>query len=331
MRRRHGTTFVLAGVCLGLASGCLTTLRDRAPAAPERPEAPAAAPPASPPSPYHVTPVDPPPHPVPVPDRVAPPDLQTAVAPAAPSDPAGAANPPPAEKVLLIRPPDDPPLVEALRRLLKARPGEPEPLLQGYSASDQKLVLDLLQAAARCGDRGDRAALDAQLQHLAAVLRERAPLELGAVWFCSEIKGFGVYRKLRADDPGGVSYQVGADGLPGEPMQLYIEVRNFHSRELGGAFETRLGAHVEIEDGSNHPVAHIDLGTRCERSLSPRQDYYITLTIPVPARLPVGQYTLKLWVRDETEPPGGQSVVPRVARSSLPFRVVDRASRAGPD
>ena len=58
---------------------------------------------------------------------------------------------------------------------------------------------------------------------------------------------------------------------------------------------------------------------------------YITLTIPVPARLPVGQYTLKLWVRDETEPPGGQSVVPRVARSSLPFRVVDRASRAGPD
>jgi hypothetical protein len=111
---------------------------------------------------------------------------------------------------------------------------------------------------------------------------------------------------------------------PGEPMKLYIEVRDFYSQPQDDGFETRLAATVDIHNMQNDPVVPpIHLSAFADRSRTPRQDYFIVLTIPVPARLPQGKYTLWLTVRDETPPPPEAAATCRNARRSLDFCVVD--------
>jgi hypothetical protein len=227
--------------------------------------------------------------------------------------------PPPPETA-----PPDKPLVCSLRELLDNRPGKALEWLAPYDKRDQELLIALLALAARVGEGNahsgacDAPALDEARRQLAAALKARAPLSLGAVCFCSEVKAFGVYKPIPAER---VCYQ------PGEPMKLYIEVRDFLSQPRDGCFETRLAATVTFKDDHGKPVMQpINLAAFADRSLTARQDYFIVLTIPVPPGLPQGPYTLWLDVRDETPTPDGAA--PRCARRSLDFHVVERGGSA---
>jgi hypothetical protein len=206
--------------------------------------------------------------------------------------------------------------------------------LQQCDRADRELLLHLLRSAARNADGNppeEAAARLAQLQALAAALQARAPLALGTVCFCGEITGFGGYRRLRPDPqhPDCPAFQAGADDLPGEPMQLYVEVRNFQSQSVNGRFKTRLTTTVKILDSSGNVVMPPASKTRDEYSLSPRQDYYITLGIPVPPQLRESPYPYTLWleVRDETPPPPGCPPSGRAAHTTLDFRVDRHSAR----
>jgi hypothetical protein len=225
----------------------------------------------------------------------------------------------------LSAPPPDVPLVEALRCTLAKHPAEAGHLLENYDPADRSVLLALLRLAAGIGEGGlerlppqETAAALEQLQAVTRSLREHAPLRLGKVFFCHRIDGFGRYEPMPADR----AFKAGSDGQPGERIQVYAEVRNFHCRPNGPVFETILASSLEIfsEQDRRRPVVIINPPTCRDRSLTPRQDYFLNFQFDVPARLPPGSYTLKVTVRDLT-PPHGASVSPRVATLSQDFRI----------
>src|SRR5262249_41084265 len=58
-----------------------------------------------------------------------------------------------------------------------------------------------------------------------------------------------------------------------------------------------------------------------DRSLTPRQDCFINFQFPVPSKVPPGEYTLRIQVRDDGGP------APRAAERSLDFKVTAAGSR----
>jgi hypothetical protein len=155
-----------------------------------------------------------------------------------------------------------------------------------------------------------------QLHGLAMSLRPRAALTLDKVCFCQEIENFGIFIPRPTD----YQFQAGSDGRPGERVQVYAEVRNFTSRQRGAYYETALASTLEILDYRKDVVVTMKLPASVDRSLSQRQDYYINFQFHVPPRLPQGAYTLRIVVRDETNP-ATKGLPPRVAESSLDFQV----------
>jgi hypothetical protein len=112
-------------------------------------------------------------------------------------------------------------------------------------------------------------------------------------------------------------FQAGIDGLPGERIQVYAEVRNFTSRPYNGEYETKLSCLLEIREGEK-VTRTINLDTCIDRSQTPRHDYFLNFQFPVPARLKPGWYTLWITVRDVT---GGEASAARIARKSVDFKV----------
>jgi hypothetical protein len=156
-----------------------------------------------------------------------------------------------------------------------------------------------------------------RLNVLAQALRARAPLTLDKVCFCRKVWSFGAYEPLPGDYP----FQAGAGDLPGERVQVYVEVRNFTSRPRGDFYETRLAGTLEILDFGGGQVALFHLPC-VDGSRTPRQDCFINFQFPVPPKVPPGQYTLRIQVRDDGGP------APRVARPcTLDFKVTAAGSR----
>jgi hypothetical protein len=214
--------------------------------------------------------------------------------------------------------------VAALRCVLEKRPGEALGLLQRYDKSSQELLLALLQVAAPLGE-GDlgraspqeAAVLLDRLNALAQALRARAPFTVDKICFCRAVWSFGAYEPL----PNDCQFRAGTGELPGERVLVYAEVRNFASRPRDNFYETCLAGTLEILDFHGRLVTKLDL--RCvDLSLTPRQDCFIKFQFPVPPKVPPGQYTLRVWVRNEGGP------APRVAAPcTLDFRVTAAGSR----
>jgi hypothetical protein len=262
----------------------------------------AEAPPAAPPAVEQVRfPVPAPaPQPAPEPARVEPPRVE----------------PPP-------RPPERPPdapVVQALRCVLDGKPGAAAEALQPCDPASRELLVALLQLAAPLGDGSfekaspqETAALLDQLTRLQATLRRRAPLTIEKMCFCRDIRDFGRYAPLPPD----YAFQTGSDGLPGELVQVYVEVRNVICRPRGAVYETALKGHVEIHDFRGQTVWQHDFDNKPDRSRTPLQDNYVEFHFNVPAGLAVSSaYTLWVYVKDVED----QGVV-KVARRSLDFRV----------
>jgi hypothetical protein len=249
-------------------------------------------------------------------------------------------------------------VMEALRALQARRPeAEIRGLLSRLDQPSQDLLLRLLTLTNRLGERGVAEGLNPQdmgmflqqVEEISASLRTRAALLLPRVCFCRKIETFGVFDPL----PNPV-FQAGVGMNPGERVQLYVEVRNFGRRECGRHyFETALASKLEIhpwrllrtqtEDapgeiaaqGQSVPgkardlYAKMDFPTRYERSLTPRQDYFISFQFHIPPNLSPGHYTLSVEVRDDigVDPATGKG---RTAHSTVDFEVVGPVPRREP-
>jgi hypothetical protein len=213
--------------------------------------------------------------------------------------------------------PDDPlvALLQSLRKKDKKAAKEVERL----DASRREQLLALLKLTVGVNEGSieklspeEAAALLAQLRHVCTDLCRRAPLQLRNVAYCRSVKGFGQFEPAGKDP----EFQAGADGQPGERVQVYAEVCHFRSRANKSGHETKLDASLEVLDGNGKRVAKVPLGTCSDCSQSPRHDYFLNCQFHVPSGLKPGKYTLRLKVRDLAPGDG-----PRQARSSLELRV----------
>ncbi len=208
-----------------------------------------------------------------------------------------------------------------------------------------ELLLQLLRLSSRLGDPAPANRMTPQqarelllkVETLSGNLRRRAPLQLPVACFCKKIKAFGVYEAL----PANPSFEAGMQHLPGEHVLVYVEVRNFASRECRGRrlYESSLSTRLEIQEcrllrrhgdssgdaelrlASRPPVViHFRMPPEDRFSLTPRQDFFLGLGFPVPADLPAGNYRLRVEVRDEIgiDPSTGK---PRLAETTLDFQV----------
>jgi hypothetical protein len=291
-RRRWVLTLIGAGVHVLLVSGCVGALaakNDLALMTDYLPEGDTATP--FDPKPERVAPnperttVDHPPPPPPAPEKPTPKPIERTPEVPGPIPP--------------TPPPPDPPAIAALRAYLENRPVATSELLQ--------LLWPIVASASmREMERGPQgvAVVQENVKLLAATLRSREPLMLTKVCFTRSIEGFGVYEPLPAPD-GCPVFQCGLDGRPGDRVQVYVEVRNFASRMVGPYWETALASTLEIrsmsvvDDQGSRPPVVLRRPARPDRSLSPRQDYFLNIQFHIPPRLPPGRYQVHVEVRDE--------------------------------
>lgn len=316
MTRRNRTSVAGVGLLAALVGGCLGMSAPRVAEGPRAPADPVAPPPEPAPSDYHARVVEPPPP--------GPPPVQQVRFPAPPPVP----DPPPPVAVP-SRPPDAP-VVEALRCVLDGRPGVAFDLLQRYDPLSRDALLALLQVAVPLGEGGLEhaspqvtTALLEQLNSLEALLRKRAPLAIEKMCFCREVRAFGKYSPLPPD----YAFQTGSAGLPGELVQVYVEVRNVACRPHGSVYETELTGRVEIHDFRGNRVWDREFENQPDCSRTPLRDNYVTFRFNVPRGLPADSaYTLWVYVKDT-----GEEGVVKQARRSLDFRVRPPARPAAPE
>jgi len=223
-------------------------------------------------------------------------------------------------------PQPEPALLAACRAVLERRRLEDLELLNKMDMASRELLLGLLSLA-ECVGEGKLAQVSPEeiagtlkkLNELAAQLRLRAPLVLDKLFFCQDIKAFGVYDPyVDRDHPH--AFQAGIGGKPGERVQVYVEVRNFTSTHKNGYYETCLDSTLEIKEPGEkgHVVCRMDFPANPDRSLTARQDFFLAFRFHVPPRMPPGDYTLWVIVREKpTEKGQGE----RAVRKSIDFRV----------
>jgi hypothetical protein len=222
--------------------------------------------------------------------------------------------------------PAEEPVLTAMRRLLENRPADALQLLGHYEQPNQDIMIEVLPWMVRLAKGGsleqaspkELTNLAEQVEVLEQALRERAALTIDKMCFCRRVKGFGEYEPL----PASHVFRAGLDGKGGERMQIYVEVRNFSSREVESLHETRLASKVEIRDAGGAVEWRKDIPADPDRSLSPRHDYYFICYLPVPPDLPPGRHSLVVEVRDVTGRADKNVPPHRIARHELKFDVM---------
>ena len=87
---------------------------------------------------------------------------------------------------------------------------------------------------------------------------------------------------------------------PGEVVEVYVEVRNFHSKREGQFYEIHLASSLEIRDSYGQVRWQLNVPDRgpSDRSQSPRHDHFISYRFCIPENLRRGLYTLHVRVTD---------------------------------
>jgi hypothetical protein len=208
--------------------------------------------------------------------------------------PVSLSQPPPASAELKLV---EDPLVSALRCYLNKRPHEAVNWLDRYDKSTQEVLLTLLPVVAQATQGGPRKSspdemtmMQSQLEGLANALRPKARLLADHLCLCWNVEKFGVYKKI-ADD-----YVL----HPGDPVQVYVEFKNFSSVWDGCFHCIRLASRLEIRDYRRNFVWTPKFPNRdsVDRSLTPRHDFYKVYFFDIPRHIPPGLYTLFLQVTD---------------------------------
>lgn len=262
----------------------------------------------------HGAPVVPqePPKTLPEPEIVASPPVSEK------SQPALAA---PVQVVAPVVPPEPAePVVTAFLFLLKNQPDAALDALRKYDPATQEIILRLLPPLAGLSRKGlDRmtptevAAFQDQLQGVHHALICRADLLLDKACFCESIESYGVYQPLPPEH----RFQPPRGTQPGELVQLYVELRNFHSEPREGAFQTRLSSSVEVRDekGAMVWIHNFQDRERPLRSLTARSNCFNNYSFYLPETVRPGRYQLTIQVVDQTREPH------RTARKTVDFLV----------
>jgi hypothetical protein len=219
-----------------------------------------------------------------------------------------------------VKTPDDPPLVSALRSCLEKKPAEAVAQLAVYDKPNQDVLLCLLPLAARLSELSldharpdDVDAILDQVDSSMVPLRSRAGLTIEKMAFCRRIDAFGVYQPLSREHR----------FRPAEVAQLYIELRNFATRDKeSGTHVISLASSGEIRDarGKRYPLSFDRKGP--DESRTSRHDYFESYRFCIPNLAP-GLYTLWIQVVDQgTEPP-------RKAERTLDFCVTNLPGHDG--
>ena len=173
--------------------------------------------------------------------------------------------------------------------------------LQKYDPRTLDVLVPLLSVAARVSEGGvesvspqEMAKLRGQLEQMMAALHARTPLSVEKMCYCRRITNYGLYDPLPNDH-----LFAGGDRHHVELVQLYVEARNFASKQNGNVYETSLGSKLEIKNTRGELVARMDFPAKPDHSLSPRQDYFIHYQFYVPAQMEPGEYKLTITLQDE--------------------------------
>lgn len=160
--------------------------------------------------------------------------------------------------------------------------------------------------AIRAGEDDPDAAADAA-ERIAQDLAEQMPLRLDRAVLCSRVDGFGQYNEF-----------AGNTLLAGRSQRviLYVELSRFGHAEIPGAdghprFAVDLTQRVEIYHEPDGVLA-MATPTLADRRVSRNKfhDYYVVTAIDLPATLSVGQYGIRVTMRDRTDDSVAEVVVP---------------------
>jgi hypothetical protein len=254
-----------------------------------------------------------------IPEPRKPDKASVSVKQAEPAEHEPASEPSPDAKV---RPPQDPPLVQAVRCFLDNRPAEAIGFLERYDKQSQDLLLAFLPLAVRVTEkdwqrhdlREVNNLLD-QLDRLTTPLHRRAPLRIKEMRFCKDVEGFGKYRPL----PENYGFK------PLEMVNLYIELQNLVDERQDKGYSFHLLTNIEIRDFNNdlcwRNTFH-DPGPNL--SFSERHDFYHLCTFHIgdnKHRIAPGLYTLYVRITDVA--------TGREADRTLDFRVVSAYGQNG--
>lgn len=167
------------------------------------------------------------------------------------------------------------------------------------------------------------AVLKVQVKGLDESLRTRCELLVTKMVFCKRISGFADYTPLPANH----AFLAKTDNRPGDQVQLYVELKNFASKQIKeGDYLTKLACSLELKDMHGQKVwSHtFDKAETTHRKSACVNDYHGNYSFYVPA-LPTGTYQLTIQIVDETIPEHR-----RVARESLAFRVTPVTNQLAP-
>jgi hypothetical protein len=179
-------------------------------------------------------------------------------------------------------------LVDGKRDLaLRPIPGAP-PAQQDFW-SKQIYGLSSYLDAERNTNPGRRAAEAAvHLRDATNKLGELATLSVRNIAFCSEVKSYGIYKKLEH-----------YDFTASQDLLVYAEVENFKSVHTEHGYHTALRASYEIVDTKGARVTEQEFPVTEEHCQNARRDFFVRYFVKLPAQIYGGKYTLHLYVVDE--------------------------------
>jgi hypothetical protein len=202
-------------------------------------------------------------------------------------------------------------------QLLQFLRGEQVPQLSAIASlpvEDRELLVALLDGLSnfRSTLRADNNMLLSRkvrpLIQMSDRLRTQADLHIPTIALCTRVDGFGVYQPIEP-----ARFTAGQE----HPAIIYCEVQNFSSQMNDDRkWETHL-AHEAVlytEGGMNVWQEPVHMVT--DQSRNRRQDFFVVKLVRLPASLTIGQYVLKVTIRDEH--------AGRVAEASLPIQIVSR-------
>jgi len=242
---------------------------------------------------------------------VGPPPLVDLTKPSPPPKPSPNPDPNPAAHQE-VSPEFNNALVVALNYMLKGQAPKAMESLKAYSPATQEYLWELLPILECLDKKGDKPLtavdilkLQKQLENLMQTLRSRADLVIDKMCFCECIKGYDNYEPL----PEGYEFKPtqGNGKRPGDLVQIYLQLRNFGSKEDHGQFITCLNSTVELHQmfGKEKRAVWTKnfLTDRTPlRNPTMRNECFTKHTFCAP-EIPPGRYMLTVQVVDQTGQP----------------------------
>lgn len=156
-------------------------------------------------------------------------------------------------------------------------------------------------------ESGDEAKVIALLDQLRNNLVETPQLKIARAELCTRVDGFGSFQTFDK-----YAFLAG----DAQPVVIYTEIEEFTSiLNDENLWVTDLWQELIIYNShDNVPVWHQSWKAAPDKSANKRDDFFISYIVTLPERLTVGQYTLKVRVRDEA--------TGVIAEAGVPFRIV---------